>query len=88
MSKRKIAKEKKKFYIKGKDIFIISLILIGICSVFVISHMNKSSKGISTLSSSVTDESGKMYISTPEELVAFSEKVNDGETFAGVHVML
>ena len=88
MSKRKIAKEKKKFYIKGKDIFIISLILIGICSVFVISHMNKNSKGISTLSSSVTDESGKMYISTPEELVAFSEKVNDGETFAGVHVML
>ena len=88
MSKRKITKEKKKFYIKGKDIFMISLILIGICSVFVISHMNKNSKGISTLSSSVTDESGKMYISTPEELVAFSEKVNDGETFAGVHVML
>ena len=79
---------KRNYYIKGKDIFALLLVIVGICSVLFISFLNKKYKGINTLSTSVVDETGKMYISTPEELVAFSDRVNSGETFTGVHVML
>ena len=85
---QKIRNGKRNYYIKGKDIFAFFLVVVGICSVFFISFLNKKYKGINTLSTSVVDETGKMYISTPEELVAFSDRVNSGETFTGVHVML
>jgi len=76
-------------YIKKYNIFIIILILFGIAGAFFTVYFYEKEKGITVENFTESyEDSLSLYINTPQDLVAFSEKVNQGESYVGVHVIL